>query len=142
MLTNEVKGGGESATRVADALRLFALAPSLGGTEGLVTPPGMTTDHGFAREERSRRGISDAMLRLSVGLEDAGDLIAHLQQALGGSMEAGLGVFDRGPPPGFDNGRGRFRWRGGYTAVRPRPAGAPGGGAGVPDVAGAPEVVS
>lgn len=84
MLTIEVKGGGEAATRVADRLRLFALAPSLGGVESLVTQPCTTTHHGLTPEERARRGISDAMLRLSVGLEDAGDLIADLQQALAG----------------------------------------------------------
>ena len=82
MLTIEVKGGGEAATRVADALRLFALAPSLGGVESLVTQPCTTTHHGLTPEERARRGISDAMLRLSVGLEDADDLIADLNQAL------------------------------------------------------------
>jgi cystathionine beta-lyase/cystathionine gamma-synthase len=82
MLTIEIKGGGEAATRVADALKLFALAPSLGGVESLVTQPCTTTHHGLAPEERARRGISDAMLRLSVGLEDADDLIADLEQAL------------------------------------------------------------
>jgi cystathionine gamma-synthase len=82
MLTIEVQGGGEAATRVADRLKLFALAPSLGGVESLVTQPCTTTHHGLAPEERSRRGISDAMLRLSVGLEDTDDLIADLVQAL------------------------------------------------------------
>ena len=82
MLTLEIRGGGAAATRVADALRLFALAPSLGGVESLVTQPCTTTHHGLAPEERARRGISDAMLRLSVGLEDADDLIADLEQAL------------------------------------------------------------
>ena len=83
MLTIEVRGGGAAATQVADALKLFALAPSLGGVESLVTQPCTTTHHGLAPEERARRGISDAMLRLSVGLEDADDLIADLRQALG-----------------------------------------------------------
>lgn len=83
MLTIEVAGGGEAATRVADRLRLFALAPSLGGAESLVTQPCTTTHHGLPPEERARRGISDAMLRLSIGLEDAADLIADLDQALG-----------------------------------------------------------
>ena len=86
MLSIEVAGGGEcgknAATRVADRLRLFALAPSLGGVESLVTQPCTTTHHGLTPEERTRRGISDAMLRLSVGLEDADDLIADLEQAL------------------------------------------------------------
>jgi cystathionine gamma-synthase len=83
MLSIEVKGGGEEATRVADRLKLFALAPSLGGAESLVTQPCTTTHHGLPAEERERRGIPDALLRLSVGLEDAADLIADLEQALG-----------------------------------------------------------
>lgn len=82
MLTIEVAGSGEEATRVADRLQIFALAPSLGGAESLVTQPCTTTHHGLTSEERERRGISDAMLRLSVGLEDADDLIADLEQAL------------------------------------------------------------
>ena len=82
MLSIEVKGGGETATRVAGRLKLFALAPSLGGAESLVTQPCTTTHHGLPAEERARRGIADAMLRLSIGLEDAADLIADLEQAL------------------------------------------------------------
>lgn len=82
MLTIEVKGGGEAATRVADRLKLFALAPSLGGAESLVTQPCTTTHHGLAPAERARRGISDAMLRLSIGLEDPADLITDLESAL------------------------------------------------------------
>ena len=83
MLTIEVKGSGDDATHVADKLKLFALAPSLGGVESLVTQPCTTTHHGLTPEERTRRGISVAMLRLSIGLEDAADLIADLDQALG-----------------------------------------------------------
>lgn len=82
MLTIEVKGSGMDATQVADRLKLFALAPSLGGVESLVTQPCTTTHHGLTAEDRAKRGISDAMLRLSIGLEDAADLIADLEQAL------------------------------------------------------------
>lgn len=82
MLTVEVEGGGEAATRVADRLKLFALAPSLGGAESLVTQPCTTTHHGLSADERARRGISDGMLRLSIGLEDAEDLVEDLNQAL------------------------------------------------------------
>ncbi|QDX81020.1 cystathionine gamma-synthase [Denitratisoma sp. DHT3] len=82
MLTIEVAGSGADATRVADRLKLFALAPSLGGVESLATQPCTTTHHGLSAAERARRGISDAMLRLSIGLEDADDLIADLEQAL------------------------------------------------------------
>ncbi len=83
MLTIEVRGGGAAASQTADRLTLFGLAPSLGGVESLVTQPCTTTHHGLTPEERARRGIADTMLRLSVGLEDADDLIADLFQALG-----------------------------------------------------------
>jgi cystathionine gamma-synthase len=83
MLALEIAGDGTAASQVADRLRLFALAPSLGGVESLVTQPSTTTHHGLPPEERARRGISDSLLRLSVGLEDPDDLIADLIQALG-----------------------------------------------------------
>ncbi|MCP4408542.1 MAG: aminotransferase class I/II-fold pyridoxal phosphate-dependent enzyme [Gammaproteobacteria bacterium] len=82
MLTIEVKGDGALTTAMVDRLQLFAIAPSLGGVESLVTQPVTTTHHGLTPQERSRRGISDAMVRLSVGLEDPRDLIADLKQAL------------------------------------------------------------
>lgn len=82
MLTIEVAGSGADAARVVDRLRLFSLAPSLGGVESLATQPITTSHHDLSPEERQRRGIGDAMIRLSVGLEDPGDLIADLEQAL------------------------------------------------------------
>ncbi len=82
MLSIEIRGSGADATRIADRLRLFALAPSLGGAESLVTQPCTTTHHGLTPAERQRRGIPDSLLRLSVGLEDPADLIADLEQAL------------------------------------------------------------
>lgn len=82
MLTLELKGGYEDAVRAVDRLKLFAIAPSLGGVESLATMPVTTTHHGLPPAERARRGISDTMIRLSVGLEDAADLIADLEQAL------------------------------------------------------------
>ncbi|MGB5062340.1 MAG: aminotransferase class I/II-fold pyridoxal phosphate-dependent enzyme [Candidatus Competibacter sp.] len=82
MLTIEVAGRREDATRVADRLKLFALAPSLGGAESLVTQPCTTTHHELTPAERTRRGISDSMLRLSIGLEEVEDLIDDLEQAL------------------------------------------------------------
>ena len=83
MLTFEVAGGYEDAVRVVDRLKLFAIAPSLGGVESLATMPVTTTHHGLEPQERARRGISDNMIRLSIGLEDAADLLADLEQALG-----------------------------------------------------------
>jgi len=82
MLTLELKGSYEAAVAAVDRLKLFAIAPSLGGVESLVTMPVTTTHHGLTAEERARRGITDTMIRLSVGLEDADDLLADLEQAL------------------------------------------------------------
>lgn len=82
MLTIEVEGDGETAAAVVDRFKLFAIAPSLGGVESLATQPVTTTHHGLTPEERSRRGITDGMIRLSVGLEDPEDLIGDLEQAL------------------------------------------------------------
>lgn len=82
MVTLEVAAGGPAASRIADQLALFMLAPSLGGVESLVTQPCTTSHHGLTPEQRAERGITDGMLRLSVGLEHADDLIADLRQAL------------------------------------------------------------
>ncbi|MDR9426216.1 MAG: PLP-dependent transferase, partial [Marinobacter sp.] len=77
-----VEGGKEQAQAVADNLKVFLLATSLGGVESLVSQPSATSHHGLSRDERLKRGIGDGMLRLSVGLEDVEDLIADLDQAL------------------------------------------------------------
>ncbi len=82
ILTIEVNGDGAATSAVADRLRLFALGPSLGGAESLATQPVTTTHHGLCPAERARRGITDSMIRLSVGLEDTADIIADLNQAL------------------------------------------------------------
>lgn len=83
MLTLEVDADTAGTAAVVDRLKLFAIAPSLGGVESLVTQPVTTTHHGLSEEERARRGITGSMVRLSVGLEDVEDLIADLEQALG-----------------------------------------------------------
>lgn len=83
MVTIALPGDAATTSAVVDRLRLFLLAPSLGGTESLITQPCTTTHHGLTLQERARRGISDTMLRLSVGIEDVDDLIADLEQALG-----------------------------------------------------------
>ena len=82
MLAMEIKGDGADATAVVDRLRLFTIAPSLGGTESLVTQPVTTTHHGLEEDQLRRRGISDSMIRLSIGLESAEDLIRDLNGAL------------------------------------------------------------
>ena len=82
MVTLDLKGAGTDTTRFVDRLRLFKIAPSLGGVESLVTQPVTTTHHGLSAAERARRGITDTMVRLSVGLEDTADLLEDLKQAL------------------------------------------------------------
>jgi cystathionine gamma-synthase/methionine-gamma-lyase len=82
MLSAVLDANAEQTGDVVDRLRLFAIAPSLGGVESLITQPITTTHHGVDPGERAKRGIADSMIRLSVGLEDADDLIADLAQAL------------------------------------------------------------
>jgi cystathionine gamma-synthase len=82
MVTFEVEGSGEDTRRLSEAMRLFTLAPSLGGVESLVSIPVLTSHLNVAPEERRRMGITEQMIRLSVGIENADDLIADLERAL------------------------------------------------------------
>jgi cystathionine beta-lyase/cystathionine gamma-synthase len=82
MLTLEIHGSGEDATKVVDRLELFLIAPSLGGPESLATQPMTTTHFGLTPAERLRRGITDSMIRFSIGMEAAKDLIEDLRRAL------------------------------------------------------------
>ena len=79
----EIAGGQPEAFRVLNALRIFKLAVSLGGTESLASHPASTTHSGVPAEVRARIGVTDALIRLSIGIESADDLIADLAQALG-----------------------------------------------------------
>lgn len=83
MLSFVFDGDAAATAAVVDRLQLFSIAASLGGVESLVTQPITTTHYAMLPEERSRRGIPDGMVRLSIGLEDTEDLIADLRQALG-----------------------------------------------------------
>jgi len=82
MLSVELQGGGEAALRALERFRLFSLAESLGGVESLVGYPATMSHAGMPTEERHRRGITDGLIRLSVGIEDLEDLLADLEQAL------------------------------------------------------------
>jgi len=82
MVSFEVEGSGEDARRLSEAMRLFTLAPSLGGVESLVSIPVLTSHLTVPPEERRRIGITEQMIRLSVGIENADDLIADLEHAL------------------------------------------------------------
>jgi cystathionine beta-lyase/cystathionine gamma-synthase len=94
MVTFEVEGTGEDARRVSEALRLFILAPSLGGVDSLVSIPVLTSHLMVPADERKKMGVTEQMIRLSVGLEAAEDLIADLEQALqavGTTLSASVG---------------------------------------------------
>jgi cystathionine gamma-synthase len=82
MLTLEIDGSGQDATKVVDALELFIIAPSLGGPESLATQPMTTTHFGLTPEERRNRGITDSMIRFSIGMEASKDLVEDLSNAL------------------------------------------------------------
>ena len=82
MLWFEVHGGVSAGKRLMDSVRLCTLAENLGSVETLVTHPVTMTHADVEKAERERVGISDGLVRLSVGLEDVEDLIADLDQAL------------------------------------------------------------
>ncbi len=77
-----IEGGITEAFRVLNALRIFKLAVSLGGTESLVSHPASTTHSGVPAAVRAQAGVSDGLIRLSIGIENPADLIADLSQAL------------------------------------------------------------
>jgi methionine-gamma-lyase len=78
----DVKGGEAEAFRVLNALQVFKLAVSLGGTESLISHPASTTHSGVPKVTRDRLGVSDATIRVSIGIEHPDDLVADLAQAL------------------------------------------------------------
>lgn len=82
MMTFVIKGGLESADRFLRRVRIFALAESLGGVESLIEHPAIMTHASVPKETREKLGISDGLIRLSVGIEDARDLVEDLRQAL------------------------------------------------------------
>ena len=82
VLSFEVDGSGEDARRLSEALHLFTLAPSLGGVDSLVTIPVLTSHGMISAEHRQKMGVTEQLIRLSVGIENADDLIADLEQAL------------------------------------------------------------
>jgi cystathionine beta-lyase/cystathionine gamma-synthase len=82
MLWFEVKGGLAAGKRLMDNVRLWSLAENLGSVESLITHPVTMTHADVDEAERKRVGIIDGLVRLSVGLEDAEDLIGALDRAL------------------------------------------------------------
>jgi len=82
VVTFDIKGGLKEAKRFLDSLKLCYIAPSLGGVETLITHPATVSYYDLTRKQRYALGITDTLLRLAVGVEDADDLIADLDQAL------------------------------------------------------------
>jgi cystathionine beta-lyase/cystathionine gamma-synthase len=87
IVTFEVEGTGEDARRVSEAMRLFTLATSLGGVESLVSIPVLTSHAMISAEQRKEMGVTEQMIRISVGIENADELIADLDQALESAAE-------------------------------------------------------
>jgi methionine-gamma-lyase len=82
MIAFEIKGGVEAGARLMDSVNLAALAVSLGGVETLISHPASMTHASMGREARLEGGVTDGLVRYSVGIEDVEDLIADLEQAL------------------------------------------------------------
>ena len=82
MVTAVLKGGLPASKRFLERCELFTLAESLGGVESLIEHPAIMTHASVPADVRKQIGISDALIRLSVGVEDCDDLIADLEQAL------------------------------------------------------------
>jgi cystathionine beta-lyase/cystathionine gamma-synthase len=84
MISFELKDNNvDEAKRVLSSTHLFSLAESLGGVESLINHPALMTHASIPREERIKNGLSDSLIRLSVGIEDADDLIEDLKNAIG-----------------------------------------------------------
>jgi cystathionine gamma-lyase len=84
MVSFTLKGGAEAAYAVMKSVRVFSFAESLGGVESLLTHPASMTHAAMPKEEREARGVTDGLMRLSVGIEDVEDLISDLDRAIGG----------------------------------------------------------
>ena len=80
----DIEGGEAEAFAFLDRLQVMKLAVSLGGTETLISHPASTTHSGVPRDLRLEIGLTDALIRISVGIEHPDDLIADLEQALAG----------------------------------------------------------
>jgi len=83
MVTLVLRGGLSAAERFYDGLQLVARAASLGGVESLISLPVLTSHHGLSEAELARAGVDPGSARLSIGIEDAADVVADVEQALG-----------------------------------------------------------
>jgi O-succinylhomoserine sulfhydrylase len=88
MIAFEVEGGKQAAFRFQNALRLIKISNNLGDAKSLITHPPTTTHQRIGPAARAELGITDGMLRLSIGLENAGDLIADVERGLAAARTA------------------------------------------------------
>ena len=88
MISVELKGDIERAKRMISSCDIFSLAESLGGVESLISHPVSMTHGSIPREERMKAGLTDGLIRLSVGVEDVADLTADLDRALVRSLKS------------------------------------------------------
>jgi cystathionine beta-lyase/cystathionine gamma-synthase len=88
MISVELKGDMERAKRMISSCEIFSLAESLGGVESLISHPASMTHGSIPREERLKAGLTDGLIRLSVGVEDVKDLTADLDRALVRSLKS------------------------------------------------------
>ena len=84
MVSFTLKGGTEAAYAAVQKTQIFHFAESLGGVESLITHPASMTHAAIPKEQREARGVTDGLLRLSVGIEDKEDLVADLERAING----------------------------------------------------------
>jgi cystathionine gamma-lyase len=82
MISAELSGGLAAAKKFLERVRVFSLGESLGGVESLIEHPAIMTHATVPPENRAKLGISDGLVRFSVGIEDVSDLIADVEQAL------------------------------------------------------------
>lgn len=90
MVSFTLKGPEQRAIDFANRMHYFSLAESLGGVESLICHPARMTHGSIPKEEREKRGVTDGLLRLSVGIEDVDDLVDDLKQALASSVESSV----------------------------------------------------
>jgi len=91
MLSFEIKAGSDAAITLMNSVKLCSLAENLGAVETLITHPVSMTHSDVPAEKRQKVGITDGLIRLSVGLEAPEDIIADLDQALAAATKAAFG---------------------------------------------------
>ena len=82
IISIDLKGGFEAVRKMLEGCQLFSLAESLGGVESLINHPAIMTHASVPPEKRAQIGITDSLVRLSVGVEDVNDLLNELEQVL------------------------------------------------------------